>query len=210
MSLALYLTFSKGALIIGLPSALMVMSFLYLWRLRGRGGWRIAGLTAGSLIVIVSALLPLSQTQRFRTLLDFEPGSTGFFRLKVWQAALEMLGDNWLLGVGLNNFLYQYRTHYILPEAWQEPDLSHPHNVILDFGTRLGLGGIILLVWLQVAFWRTAWSLYLRRPVPLILGLMGSMAVFLSHGLVDNSFFLVDLAFAFFLVMGLAQGLAES
>jgi hypothetical protein len=38
---------------------------------------------------------------------------------------------------------------------------------------------------------------------------MGSMAVFLSHGLVDNSFFLVDLAFAFFLVVGLTQRLAE-
>jgi O-antigen ligase len=140
VSLALYLTFSKGALIVALPSALIVMSFLYLWRLRGRGGWRIVSLAAGSLIVIVSALLPLSQTQRFRTLLDFGPGSTGFFRLKVWQAALEMLGDHWLLGVGLNNFLYQYRTRYILPEAWQEPDLSHPHNVILDFGTRLSGG----------------------------------------------------------------------
>jgi hypothetical protein len=39
---------------------------------------------------------------------------------------------------------------------------------------------------------------------------MGSMVIFLSHGLVDNSFFLVDLAFAFFLVVGLVQRLAET
>jgi O-antigen ligase len=209
VSLTLYLTFSKGALIIGLPSALLVMTLLYLWHRRGRHGWRIAGLAAGGLIVMMIALLPLSQTRRFQTLLDFDQGSTGFFRLKVWQAALEMLADHWILGVGLNNFLYQYRTRYILPEAWQEPDLSHPHNLVLDFGTRLGLGGIFLLGWLQVAFWRAAWRLYGRRPEPLVLGLMGSMVVFLSHGLVDNAYFLVDLAFAFFLTMGLVQRLAE-
>jgi hypothetical protein len=51
--------------------------------------------------------------------------------------------------------------------------------------------------------------LYQKRPEPLILGLLGSMVVFLSHGLVDNSYFLVDLAFAFFLTVGLVQGLAE-
>ena len=43
----------------------------------------------------------------------------------------------------------------------------------------------------------------------LALGLLGSMAVFLSHGLVDNSYFLVDLAFAFFLTAGLVQRLEE-
>ena len=30
--------------------------------------------------------------------------------------------------MGLNNFLYQYRTRYVLPDAWEELDLSHPHN----------------------------------------------------------------------------------
>ena len=161
------------------------------------------------MVVIILALIPLSQTARFRTTLDFSEGSTGFFRLKLWQASLAMLQDHWPLGVGLDNFLYQYRTRYILPEAWQEPNLSHPHNLILDFGTRLGLGGIALMVWLQVAFWRSAWRLYRSRPEPLVLGLMGSMVVFVSHGLLDNSYFLVDLAFAFFLTVGLVQRLWE-
>ena len=81
---------------------------------------------------------------------------------------------------------------------------------MLDFGTRLGLGGIALLLWLQVAFWRAAWRLYCQQPEPLVLGLMGSMVVFVSHGLVDNSYFLVDLAFVFFLTVGIVQRLGES
>jgi hypothetical protein len=38
---------------------------------------------------------------------------------------------------------------------------------------------------------------------------MGSMLVILAHGLVDNSYFLVDLAFAFFLITGIVQRLKE-
>jgi len=72
------------------------------------------------------------------------------------------------------------------------------------------VGGIVALAWLQIGFWRTAWRLYRSQPGPLILGLMGSMVIFLGHGLVDNSYFLIDLAFAFFLTVGLVQGLTNS
>ena len=167
------------------------------------------GGAAGVLALFGLALIPFSQTERFRATLNFEAGSTAFFRVKLWQSSWAMLQDNWPLGVGLDNFLYQYRTRYILPEAWQEPNLNHPHNLVLDFGTRLGLAGIALLLWLQIAFWRNTWRLYKHRFDPLLLGIMGSMVVFLAHGLVDNSYFLVDLAFAFFLIVGVVQQLAE-
>jgi O-antigen ligase len=211
VSVALYLTFSKGALLLGLPASVLAMALIYAQRSRAeRRHWRPVLIAAGGgLAILALALIPLSQTERFRTTFDLTPGSTGFFRLKLWQASLNMLRDHWPLGVGLDNFLYQYRTRYILPEAWQEPNLSHPHNLILDFGTRLGIGGIVLLLWLQVAFWRNAWRLYQKSPGPLTLGLMGSMLVILAHGLVDNSYFLVDLAFVFSLIVGIVQRLAE-
>jgi hypothetical protein len=37
----------------------------------------------------------------------------------------------------------------------------------------------------------------------LLLGLMASMVALLAHGLIDNSYFLVDLAFVFFLTLGI-------
>lgn len=209
VSLALLLTFSKGALLLGIPAALLVMICWRLWHHRRYLWRRSVAVVGGWLLLMALALIPLSQTQRFQTTFDFSQGSTGFFRLKVWQAAWNMLQDHWLLGVGLNNFLYQYRTRYILPEAWQEPNLSHPHNLILDFGTRLGLGGIGLLLWLQGAFWLNGWRLYRKLPQPFVLGLIGTMTVFLSHGLIDNAYFLVDLAFSFFLTVGLIQKLTE-
>lgn len=206
---ALYLTFSKGGLLVGLPISVVAMTLLYVARHGGRS-WRRALLIAGGgLLLLALALIPFSRTERFRSTFVFRPGSTAFFRLKLWQASFSMLRDYWPLGAGPDNFLYKYRTRYILPEAWQEPNLSHPHNFILDFGVRLGIGGIILILWLQWRFWRQSWRLYRRRAEPLILGLMGSMVAFLGHGLVDNSFFLVDLAFAFFLAVGLVERLSE-
>jgi O-antigen ligase len=170
----------------------------------------MAAIAGGSLLLMTLSFLPLSQTARFQNMFEFSPGTSAFFRVKLWQASLNLVRDHWPLVVGLNNFLYEYRTRYILPEAWQEPNLSHPHNLVLDFATRLGLGGVVVLAWLQGAFWLQAWHLYQRWPAPLALGLMGSMAVFLSHGLIDNSYFLVDLAFVFFLTAGLVQGLVGS
>jgi O-antigen ligase len=201
---ALYLTFSKGAWLLGLPAALLFVGLL-----RGRRWlWAMAGAVVAELL----ALLPVLGTSRLRSLLDTGSGST-FFRLNLWQSAWAMVRDHPLFGVGLDNFLYQYRTRYILPDAWAEPDLSHPHNVILDYWTRLGLGGVVALFWLQVAFWRRSLRLYHRLPDgdgrALLLGLMAAMVAALAHGLIDNSYFLVDLAFVFFMTLGLVAQLEE-
>ncbi|MCB9076307.1 MAG: O-antigen ligase family protein [Anaerolineaceae bacterium] len=205
LTAALYLTFSRGTLLLALPGSLIGMALLVgFYRQEWRYGLSIIGL---GLVLLLAALLPLMTTTRLATVIDYSQG-TGFFRLKLWQSALMMLRDHWLLGVGLNNFLYQYRTFYILPEAWQEPNLSHPHNVVLDFGASLGVGGIMILVWLQVRFWTQAWAGYKRQPTSLLLGLMGSMIVITTHGLVDHAYFLVDLAFVFFLIFGLVQRIA--
>jgi O-antigen ligase len=187
------------------------------------GRWSWAAL--GALVVAAGAAIPLLRTPRFAPLLDTRSGTT-FLRLQLWRSSWMMFREHPWLGVGLDNFLYQYRSRYILPAAWQEPNLSHPHNILLDYGSRLGLGGLAAGVWLQVAFWSTA--LPLRRLTDgsaeraghvraaardrraLALGLMGSMVNFLAHGLVDASYFVIDLAFAFFLTLGVVEWLARS
>jgi hypothetical protein len=60
-----------------------------------------------------------------------------------------------------------------------------------------------------VIFWRTAWRLQkyfaVSSPVnrALVVGLMGSMATFLGHGMVDEVHFVIDLAFIYFMTLGL-------
>ena len=216
VGLAVLLSFSKGALILGVPLSLVALGLL------AGGRWRWASL--GAVAVAAVAAVPLLRTPRFASLLDTRSGTT-FFRLQLWRSSWMMFRDHPWLGVGLDNFLYQYRSRYILPAAWQEPDLSHPHNIFLDFGSRLGLCGLAAGAWMQVAFWRLAlplrrlgegsvesageWLSNATDRRALAIGLMGSMVDFLAHGLVDASYFVIDLAFAFFLTLGLVQWLAR-
>jgi len=197
----LYLTHSRGAWLLGVPAAL-----LFIGALRG---WRAFLAAVGAAVAALVALLPFAGAERIRTLFDLS-GGTALHRLQLWEATVNMIRDHPVWGVGLDNFLYQY-PRYMLPEAWQEPDLSHPHNILLDWWTRLGVLGVAALVWIEVAFFRLGLRLYRSfdhgDPRALVLGLMASMVDFLAHGLIDNSFFLVDLAFVFFLSLGMVRRL---
>jgi O-antigen ligase len=206
---AIYLTYSKGALFLGVPAALAVILICWL----GRRGLILIGAGATASL---AALPILKRIPRFADLLNPLSG-TSFFRIKVWVSAFRMFLDHPLLGVGLDNFLYQYRSKYILPEAWEEQNLSHPHNIALDYLSRLGLLGFAGGVWLQIAFWRVAVDAYRRLRASterdlwaLSIGLMASMADMLVHGIVDNSYFLLDLAFAFFLTLALIQRIRDA
>jgi putative inorganic carbon (HCO3(-)) transporter len=204
VGLAILLSFSKGALLFGVPLSLLALGAL------AGGRWLWASVSA--VVVAAVTAIPLLRTPRFASLFDPSKG-TLFFRLHLWRSSWKMFLDHPLLGVGPDNFLYHYRGRYIHPAAWEEPNLSQAHNVPLDYMTRMGVFGLAAGLWLQIAFWWLA--LPLRRLADadrraLALGLMCAMVDFLAHGLVDASYFLIDLAFAFFLIVGVVQWLARS
>ncbi|MBX3015427.1 MAG: O-antigen ligase family protein [Caldilineaceae bacterium] len=191
---ALLLTFSKGALLLGLPTLFVVLWLggVGLLRQRGQSPWVLWALVGLGGVVALS-LLPFLGTARFQRLLDWEQG-TGFVRLQLWQSAWQMALDHPLWGVGPDNFLYAYRSLYLLPAAWQEPNLNHPHQWLLDWWTRLGIPGLLLaLLWFGLLC-RHHWQQLrqLRQPV-LQLGCLAAVATALAHGLIDASYALPDL-----------------
>ncbi|MCA9965160.1 MAG: O-antigen ligase family protein [Anaerolineales bacterium] len=200
IGLAMLLTFSKGGLLLGVPAGLLVV----FWQWQRQAGRRTWPWLLAAAIVGAAGLLGVQQIPQLAE--RFNVGSaTAVFRLNLWQASLEMVRQHPWFGVGLDNFLYAYRGRYILDAAWQEPNLNHPHNIILDFATRLGLLGLLAGTSLFASFIYT-----LRRACPdaawrpVVVGMWGSLAAILTHGLVDHSFFLVDLAFVFYLLLGTA------
>lgn len=197
--IALVLSQSRGALLLGVPVALVVMCIL------AGGRWRWAGIGLLALMALAFGILLSGAAQslldgtRFTNALDLQRG-TGF-RINLWQSAWAMWRDHPLLGVGPDNFLYAYRSFYILPAAWQEPNLSHPHNFFFDFLARLGVLGVVagaLLIAGYVQLIRRA----LTSNRALAIGCAGFLAAMLAHGLVDHSFFLIELAYPFMLTAG--------
>jgi putative inorganic carbon (hco3(-)) transporter len=125
---------------------------------------------------------------------------TGGFRLDLWLSSLQMIRDHVVFGLGLDNFVYVYQQNYLREGAAAEPNLSHPHNWLLHFWVELGVLGVLAFAWLQVRFWRFArWT----GASWITAGALGAMTDLLVHGFIDNSYFLVDLAFVFWLTLAL-------
>lgn len=130
-------------------------------------------------------------------LTDTGGGGAEFTRFPIWRASIAMIRDYPRTGVGLDQFLYQYLPRYVEPAGWPERFTAHPHNLILDLWLRLGIAGPVLGLWLVAAIWSLR-----RQPVHEltamaratriagVAALLGGM----THGMVDNGFFLPDLA----------------
>jgi len=207
MGMALILTQSAGALFIGVPVGIITVIML---SLRKKALLPLAGIV---ILVIIGAIIA-SQSPRFARLVDMTSG-TNFYRLRAWQSAINIIQDEPILGIGLDQYLYYFRDGYMLPDAWEEPNLSHPHNILFDFWLKIGILGVI---WLALFIWiwgKTAWRLYHhewqsqnRLMLAVVIGVIGSMSNLLAHGLVDNSVFVVDLAIVFAVLVGIISALS--
>jgi O-antigen ligase len=183
-------TFSRGALI-GLPAGLMVV----LWLI---GRLRAIVAVAASVIAAAGALALIAGDR----LLDLGGDGSEPSRVVVWEGAGRILRDFPTTGIGPDQFYVMYGLRYIEPEGWPERYTSHPHNLFLDFWLWFGAGGLVLsivaVLWIG---WRAAQLKSLAtesiQPEPhAALRYAGAAALVagILHGLVDNSFFLPDLA----------------
>ncbi|HEU5200154.1 MAG TPA: O-antigen ligase family protein [Ktedonobacterales bacterium] len=143
-------------------------------------------------------------------------------RLLLWKAGLLIIRDHLLLGTGPDSFNTLYKptapNSYALqaldgqpfPDSYN-PHLSHPHNFVLDFWISTGLLGIAAFFWLLGAFAVVLRRAYLLcKPLRegsllqrLLLGIAGSIIAMVAHGLVDNAYFLPDLAMLFWFFIGM-------
>jgi putative inorganic carbon (HCO3(-)) transporter len=213
---ALYWTRSRGAE----AAVLVVIVLLFLFEAR-----RLIAILPVLALGAVGGFL-----FRSRLLQLFNEGHQGTVseRFIYWKAALLIIRDHFFLGTGPVSFrlLYNIRSpkrprkgdnSYVLkaldgqsfPSSF-DPSISHPHNIILDFWISSGLLGLAALFWLLGTFTTRIIRLYrlcvgmkhgalLQR---LLLGIAGGMLTMVVHGMVDNSFFLPDLAFIFWFFIG--------
>ncbi len=204
LTAALLLTFSLGA---WLATLLAVAGIVLIWRARAL--FYLAGATIG----LAVASIPLLHSDRLASHFSLTQG-TSFIRIQLWESSLRMLLDHPVLGVGMDNFLYQYRSRYMLPGAVAEPNLSHPHNLVLNFWLQMGVLGLAAILWILFVLVRQWLKLWKSQLVPweraALAGIAGAVIDMVAHGMVDNSYFLVDLAFFFWLAAGIITALSRS
>lgn len=209
---AVGMSLSRGAWV-GISLAVLLM--LLLWSRRSRILLVLLGIAATPLAFLAFLnLLPQEVILRLATVLDYfrffdvttEVVTSQNFavveRVAHWQAALNMIADRPLLGVGAGNYPVVY-LDYSLPD-WDEP-LGHAHNYYLNVTAETGFVGLLAYLSLLVAalahtvLWviRSA-SLAIPSPAretgdPLLwrgilVGVLGSLVASSVHNMFDNLF----------------------
>jgi O-antigen ligase len=200
------LTFSRGSLLAIVAGCALALAVT---------GYRKQILGLAGAAAFVGGLLFIFARDR---LLD--PGGSGNepTRFALWRSSWHMIRDHPLFGVGPDQFLYAYWRRYVEPEGWPERYTSHPHNMILDVWLRLGVVGLASFATLGVGVVTQAVYIWRqRRDDWLVRGSVVALFGGVVHGMVDNSFFLADLATMTWLFVALitvsarpqAQGASE-
>jgi O-antigen ligase len=180
---ALIVMFSKGSYVALLALVLVVLLTAPRWRLP----------IAGALVVaaVVATRIPLLMAR----LSTIPPSLNG--RQAIFGAALGMIRDHPLFGVGLGGFSYQFRGS--TPEIY-------PHDIWLTFWVEIGLLGVIAfavilfgLLWLG---WR-AWPRVRDFYRPALWGALASLVMWTVHGVVDSPYWKNDMSVEFWTLAAL-------
>jgi len=170
--------------------------------LRRRWVWLLLALLLllGAIFVLLGGdrLLPAAIGERFSDFLPYlqisdvrgihvtDENFAVVERLAHWEAALGMLKDHPLLGVGVGNYVPVYPA-YALP-GWEDP-LGHAHNYYLHIAAEAGLLGLgAYVLFLLASYWH-GWRAVAALSSPwqaMALGILGILAAFGVHSLFDN------------------------
>ena len=189
VAVALLLTASRGALLLGLPAAALVFTVAAARQEQFRLGKRstvLLTLAVGLLLVVGLEIIQLYGER----LLNLE---TLRSRFAIWRDALSLWRQYPLFGVGPGGFYWNFPA-FLRPSPAADPNLLHAHSVWLEYATGWGLFGLLwlgaLLGWLVSALKhpsRGARAWYRA-------GLLAALGASLAHAQVDAFAALPELA----------------
>lgn len=177
---ALFLTMSLGAFL-SLFCALLIF-FCARGKLKKKHFFSLIGLFI--LIVIIFTWRSMAQREHVH------PVFSTLMRLSYWKETLEIIKAHPLAGVGLGNFNLKMS--------------RYAHNSYLQIWAEMGLLGLFSFVWLvyvviKSRFINLKQSLYNNQAACLL----AATAVFLIHNFLDFTFFLPEVAFIWWVILGL-------
>lgn len=188
--LALLFTKSEGAWV-SLVSGLVVFIFLL-------------GYRKFVVLIVMVSMIFIVLTPSLRQAVSFQDRAS-YNRLLLWGYSWNYLvksPTNFVFGSGLRQFYDKIQKPV---HDWSKIEGHiYPHNIFLNFWTEIGLLGMLSFIGIM------GYLVYLANQIrkeQIIFGsgLIAMLVVFLVHGLVDVPYFKNDLAFLFWIIVGLVM-----
>lgn len=195
---ALFLTGCRGSYIgcMVIFCGLFAVSAKYLWKNYKKIYLSIAG---GAAAIACAALLFVTSLRaRVLSIFAMRQDSSNSFRFNVYQSALQMAKDNWLLGIGVGN--KNFREIYGLYMKTGFDALS-AYNIFLETAVESGIFALIAFVGFLIVMIKDS-VLYIlksdniKNVIFISAGIISIIAV-MVHGLVDTVFFRPQIQFVF-------------
>ena len=157
-------------------------------------GWILVG------VLVVALLAAILYPPLYERALEMVSLKSNMDRLYVWSAAVRMVADRPLTGVGGGNFPFVYVDYR--PEGEQRTTVSFSHNLFLHILAEYGLLGLIPFTWMIGAALRRGWRVA-RGSDLLLQGAYAGYIGFIVHDMVDNVTHGMNIGGLFWLLTGL-------
>ncbi len=194
--LSLVLTLSRGGWL-GLAFGLFIFTLLIEKRLL---------LLAIPLSLIMIYSLPERIFNRVLSIGDLEDSSNAY-RIKIWKVALDIIKDNWLVGVGLGYIPFKmvYETYISNMPTY------HIHNTFLQILAEMGILGLAVFVFFMFTLFKYSIKKLIKgkdRYIKIMAGgLLSGLAALLVHGIVESVLFMPKIIITFWTLVGLILAL---
>lgn len=197
LTACLILTFSRGAWL-GLAVSAFIFALIKEPRL----------LVLFIILTIVAPMfLPSVVMNRIASIGSLQDSSNAY-RITIWIAALRMIKDYWLTGVGLGltAFSRVYRDYMIAGAP-----AVHAHNLYLEICLELGVLGLLALFWMVFRGFSQALTCIAgnNRASYIIAGITAAIVGHLFHGLFDYVWYSPRIVMAFWMFLGMMSALAS-
>lgn len=197
-ALCLILTFSRGAWV-GLAVSVFAFALIKEPRIL------VLILVLALMAPIFLPYLPSVVTNRIDSIGSLEDSSNAY-RITIWIAALRMIKDYWLNGVGLGLVAFSrvYRDYMIAGAS-----AIHAHNLYLEVCLELGIIGLFALLWMAFrGFSEALICIESSHRISFIsAGIIAALAGHLFHGLFDYVWYSPRIVMAFWMYFGMMSAM---
>ncbi|MDD5129948.1 MAG: O-antigen ligase family protein [Candidatus Omnitrophica bacterium] len=154
--------------------------------LQGRFGRKGLVILAGISLLIIAIFIWRSGAPKEYV----RPAFSVVMRLSYWQESLNLIRAHPLVGVGPGNFNLQLS--------------RYAHNSYLQILAEMGIFGLLSLIWIILRVFKFSF-INLKKPIyrDRLTILLASSTVFLIHNFLDFTFFLPEVSFIWWLLLGM-------